>query len=902
MKRVVALKVLTTSANRPADAVQRFRREVEAAAKLSHPNIVAAYDADEVRGIHFLVMEYIEGTDLGHWIKKHGPLSADRAIDCILQAARGLEHAHAMGVVHRDVKPGNLLLDKSGTVKILDMGLARFDDQLSTPGSASELTRNDRIMGSVDFMSPEQALNTKHADQRADIYSLGCSLFYLLTGRLIYPGETVMETLLAHRQNPIPPLAPDVPNVPPALEAVFSKMVAKRKEQRYQSMQEVIAALEACQSAEATQAAAAFVCTADIIDDSQWMSFLRATEKGETSASLAEFTSVRTRSRPLRSAVRAGAKSPPLAVRIGIASVAAVATVLAITWLAGSLRQSQPTSEAIAATGGLPPGVSPRVETDVPVEEPGPTTPPFPEAPPATATPTPPTISVPLAAVGNVSLPVQPLPAPPASVPDSPMPSAKAPLPSDADLQPAEMSFEAAYGADLRDAKTAAQKVALGQRLLHLARTLRADLPASFVMLRNARDLAVAAGDPETALQAVDELALTFQIESLRMKAEMLAAISKLARTMPRQKELATKSLRLLDEALRADDYAAAKMCGEAARTAARSAKDAALIKQSTTRLKDVEQIVPEFEVIRESLAVLEQNPADAVANRRVGRFRCFIKQDWAGGLRLLELGDDKHLSELAARDLSEPSSATALGEIGDGWWDLADKEKGLARQNLLARAGDRYFQALAESSGLAKIRLEKRLKEIDFDPAKARAAFGRPLFDGKTLRNWFVPDPNLPMSWSTGDGELLCGTQPHGQSLYSNEKFQDFELHLEFWLPAGTNTGVFLRGRYEVQLIDSPRKGLFNGSCGAIWGQLVPSKQAYIGPERWNSLDVKLVNKIVTVIVNGERIVDGQAITGPTEGAIDGLESDPGPLVLQYSPKGPKFRDIRIRPLNLKR
>src|SRR5262249_26205676 len=243
MNRVVALKVMSQQAMKAPDAVKRFRREVEAAARLTHPNIVAAIDADEARGVHFLVMEYVEGSDLAARGKKHGPLAVAAAVDCIVQAARGLAHAHAEGVVHRDIKPANLLIDRQGTVKVLDMGLARMtaDSGQGTDG----LTQSGSIMGTVDYMSPEQALHTRHADERADIYSLGCSLHYLLTGRPVFTGESLMEKLLAHREQPIPSLSAARSEIPATLDAVFTRMLAKKCEDRYQTMADVIRDLEA---------------------------------------------------------------------------------------------------------------------------------------------------------------------------------------------------------------------------------------------------------------------------------------------------------------------------------------------------------------------------------------------------------------------------------------------------------------------------------------------------------------------------------------------------------------------------------------------------------------------------------------------------------------------------------
>jgi serine/threonine protein kinase len=274
MKRLVAIKLLPPATTKDPQAIKRFQREVEAAARLSHPNIVAALDAREERGLHYLVMEYVEGTDLAGLVKKQGLLPLRQAVDCIVQAARGLEHAHAEGIVHRDIKPANLLVDRKGTVKILDMGLARFENPLA--GGDEGLTNTGYIMGTVDFMSPEQAEDTKHADARADIYSLGCSLYYLLTAEKMYEADTVMKKLLAHRQAAIPSLAGARSDVPAALDAVFRRMVAKRPEDRYQTMSEVIAALEAVQSGEASVLQHGTPLDAEAVSDPGLASFLRS--------------------------------------------------------------------------------------------------------------------------------------------------------------------------------------------------------------------------------------------------------------------------------------------------------------------------------------------------------------------------------------------------------------------------------------------------------------------------------------------------------------------------------------------------------------------------------------------------------------------------------------------------
>jgi serine/threonine protein kinase len=248
MKRVVALKVLSPAVGRSATFVLRFQREVEAVARLSHPNIVMAFDAGEAEVGHFLVMEFIDGRDLASEVRGDGPLLVADAVGCIVQAARALEYAHAQGIIHRDVKPANLLRDARGVVKVADLGLARFHDPLGRPGDeAAALTQAGTVMGTVDYMSPEQSLGMAGVDGRTDVYSLGCTLFFLLAGRPPYGGETVLETLCLHREAPIPDLGETGRRVPAALEAVFHRMMAKKPGERFSSMTDVLRALEAVQ-------------------------------------------------------------------------------------------------------------------------------------------------------------------------------------------------------------------------------------------------------------------------------------------------------------------------------------------------------------------------------------------------------------------------------------------------------------------------------------------------------------------------------------------------------------------------------------------------------------------------------------------------------------------------------
>lgn len=251
MERTVAVKILTPAFVGNADAIRRFRREVKASAKLSHPNIVAAFDAGEANGTHFLVTEYVEGQNLSRYVRNRGPMSASEGVELLLQIADGLAHAHARGTIHRDIKPSNLMLTTEGSVKILDMGLARLNESLGEDGPAADepLTGSDIVLGTVGYMAPEQAFDPQGVDGRADIYGLGATLHFLLTGREMYAGKSRMETLLAHRDGAIPDLCTVRRDVPASLDAVFQKMVAKNKTQRYSTIEALQEDLIACREA-----------------------------------------------------------------------------------------------------------------------------------------------------------------------------------------------------------------------------------------------------------------------------------------------------------------------------------------------------------------------------------------------------------------------------------------------------------------------------------------------------------------------------------------------------------------------------------------------------------------------------------------------------------------------------
>jgi len=237
MNRKVAIKVLPP--NRVSDAayLDRFYVEARAAAKLDDPNIVRAYDIDSTSDgkTHYLIMEYVPGKDLHVLVKENGRLKYDDAADYVAQVATGLQHAHEMGLVHRDIKPANCLLDNNGTVKLLDMGLAR----LIGDESSLTLDNNENVLGTADYLAPEQALDSHKADSRADIYSLGCTLYYLLAGHPPFPEGTITERLLKHQRELPASILKERPDAPPTLLHICERMMCKDPDDRYQTAGEV---------------------------------------------------------------------------------------------------------------------------------------------------------------------------------------------------------------------------------------------------------------------------------------------------------------------------------------------------------------------------------------------------------------------------------------------------------------------------------------------------------------------------------------------------------------------------------------------------------------------------------------------------------------------------------------
>ncbi|MBS0207403.1 MAG: protein kinase, partial [Planctomycetes bacterium] len=1029
MDRVVALKVLPKKALASPDAVARFQREVKAAAKLTHPNIVTAHDADEANGVHFLVMEYVDGNDLASLVKKAGPLPVAKALSMTAGAARGLQHAHAEGVVHRDIKPANLIVDKKGQVKILDMGLARLDegcvvDDASATPQGNDLTQAGTVNGTVDYMAPEQGLDMHAVTDRADIYSLGCTLFFLLTGKTPYTGDSMVRRLLAHRDSPIPSIRAVRPEVPEPVDKLFQRMMAKRPEDR-PTATELISLLEGKPGAPAPVA------------------LPNATSKQPASTPRTTLASEPPRRKSPVLLVAGGSFAVVLALGIAYvvmsggdgeskpteiaandqsqASVVAAKQAIAPTTTSKpKIVDELPTGDTLPATAASPAMVPketeaattspiPRPETSKPqapaneskanppssppnsVTPPPSSVPAPPSAPqlaltppPADAAPTPtakfdpaverrmaewaismggrveflidgqkPTIVTSLdqlptpqftvlaievprnRKVNNDSL--KPLlelnrlsrlvvsdtsiddgafayivkmpwlttlgvadtkitdagidvlaahpklevlnasntaltdralqslarnkqlrfihvnrtkitdagllylnelpqllgisvgegkvtdrgvknlepnadlthlalsglsltdtsvdilsrrtilkqlilrdtnvtdrsvekltgmtsllelsvastqislagfeklksalptcrldwsPPKPASSVASDAPAAqrlipidtasRAPIPANSDQEKALQVLKDVFRDGYTAAKKPEEKAALASQLFKQAGETRDDATSAYVMLTEARNLAIDAADAAMLVRVAQELAGRFEMSPWNALAESLESATQKSHPLPAFKSIAEAALGRIDEALDDDQFDAAKRLGDVALAAARKSKDAATLKAAVDRNKSLAALKQQWDAVEDAKATLANKPDDPEANLTLGRYLCFVKGDWVAGFAKLVQGSDATLKELATKSMADPQDGAGQAEIGETWAKAADAAKGKAKSELQAGARYWYAKALPVLTGLAKAKAEQRIKQLGPDESVASRA-----------------------------------------------------------------------------------------------------------------------------------------------------------------------------------
>ena len=494
-------------------------------------------------------------------------------------------------------------------------------------------------------------------------------------------------------------------------------------------------------------------------------------------------------------------------------------------------------------------------------------------------------------------------------------PGRKAAIPDEAAQKAAATLITNVYKSDYEKAKTSAQKIELSRKLLGEGTATKGDSVSRFGLFTIARDLAAKQGDLNTAFNAIDRISLEFEIDKLQMQVDAATTAVK-ALKIPKDKQACVALLSpLIDEALASDRYDQAKSLAALTLLCEREGRDPDRIKQIVAKSKEIDEIAADFEKVKQAKIILQATPTDSAANFAVAKFLCFFKNDWQRGVSMLALGNDQEFKAVALFELEQQPDAL---KVGDGWWKISESLEGTAKSRTQAHAGEWYQKGLPGLSGLNKVKVGRLLDQLKKDaedlarltssggtsqPSTKGGTYVVKLLEDNSFSGWTTTTPAGTPNWAVKNGVLTNFAK--GPNVLTKGKYTDFDLHLEYSLPAEGNSGVYLRGRYELQLLDNNTRDS-NGKPvppyaknGAIWGLLAPSSLVYSGTNRWNSLDVRLVDRTVTVKLSDITVIDAQQLLKVTSGALDGRESEPGPIMLQSLPAfGAKFRNITITPL----
>jgi serine/threonine protein kinase len=725
MGRMVAVKFLSPEAAASESLTARFQRAIKILSRLEHKNLLCAHEASQQNGMLYLVMEYVDGQDLRSMVKQQGPLPVATAVDYARQAATGLAYAHEQGVFHRNIKPGNLLVDRQGVVKIVGFGLAHvegggaFDEASLGDG----LTRQGQVMGTYDYMAPEQAMDSSRVDARVDIYSLGCTLHNLLTGHAPYVVKSPVQMVLAHRSSPIPSLRASRPEVPESLDRVFQKMLAKQPEDRQASMREVIADLDAAMSG---------------------TSLDQAEAPQSEPASSDTMTNLRNILAEHQAAEKAMKSPSPRKLPAGLLVTGLAATVvvlLALIWLATSSRppvarskdrEEQPESQSLPEPSQEEPFQARPAEssqTNMP-EQPPADVAPAPKVPPAAAAPVaeePKPASKPepertleslLKAGAEPEAPKEKAKAPPEPVnpelpPESKPQTDVLPVPDEAARRKAAQLLRETFPEDFAQARSDEQKSAFAKQLLKQAAEISDDPVGRFVLLETVRKLAIEAREPVAGLKAIDLAAQHYEVEPWSMKVDLLTVISQGPHGAAQRRVVAEHAAQLTAEALEAQQFEAASALNKLAMSEAVKIRDVPMIQQIRTTSKEVNELLDLFGKYQAAKETLKKTPNDPQASLVVGRYKCLVRGGWDAGLPKLAAGSDQAIRNLAAKDLAKPDDVDQQVAVGDGWWELAQGESGVIQANLYRRAAYWYEKAALTATGLLKTKLDKRLETI---------------------------------------------------------------------------------------------------------------------------------------------------------------------------------------------
>jgi len=429
----------------------------------------------------------------------------------------------------------------------------------------------------------------------------------------------------------------------------------------------------------------------------------------------------------------------------------------------------------------------------------------------------------------------------------------KPPVPSGAELNEALALVKEVYGDEYAAAKTATQKSAFAKKLL-LKAGESTDPTGRFALLQVAKDAAIKAGDGQAAFKAIDEMDRAFEINAVKMKASVLHAFSKKARSAVEHSSVAEQSLALIDDAIAGDDFGLATKLGEMALAEARKAKNAALLKTINAHRKEIDGLAESYEAVKTALITLETNATDPAANLLVGKYRCFVKGDWKNGIPMLALGSNTALKALAVKELGDVSSASEQVAFGDAWWNLAEKEKGITKTRLQERAAFWYQKALPGLSGLAKDKVEKRLGQVHShaqpEPERKQyirlnrvaASFGLPKTD------WIINQDVLTGKVGDKRGDPVWF---HGQPFLVSDCEFEFKMKAKWYhmisITVDGNRCEYSRGHWQ------------NQGTLIIWGgktsRYKPGPRVQ-NPSEWARLKAVLRENTLSLYYNDERVI----------------------------------------------
>ena len=737
----VAAKILPPSSAKRPEVLARFQREAELAMQLDHPHVVKTYHAGVSEGLHYIAMEFLEGETLEERLKSKGKLPTSDVLRVADQTLQALGHLHDKGMVHRDVKPGNLMLvslpgapgENSFSVKLLDVGLGRalFTDE-NEPGDVQELTAAGELIGTPDYTAPEQSRDSHAADIRSDMYSLACVLYECLTGRVPFPDKNLVNKLVKHAQEMPPPLDANSDPAAPPIQAWLWKLMAKKPADRFQTPAEAAAALQSLLRVKPPVVQR----STNVADESPFAVDVAPAPRSIQPQPKLHAAPER-QVRPVLPVTSPPARKPAwkyVAIGSGGFLLLVVLSYALFTAMSGPSKPKSPTDDG-KQIASVPPSdndtrtpkdskkdVKPVIKKtpselkDPPKKaEPEPKdlpkkTEPEPKDPPKKTEPEP----------KDPPKKTEPEPKDTPKLPDmkkepvvvAAPPDERAAVPSADEIAKAEAVVRNLLKAEYAKTKTA-DRLALAAKLMEEAAGTK-DNAARFVMLRDARNIAAGAGNGTLAFTAAGEIATDFQISAGKASAAAADLIAVATLTPAAASESTDAIFIALDAAHGAEDWPSAVALARSAEVVARKSHSAVLTTMAQTKLKEAETMKVAADKVKDHIATLKSNPDDPAANLAVGRFRCLIKQDWESGLEMLAKGTDELLKAAAENDLKAGSgNETDRAAAGDSWYDLSRTADPSAKFAMQSRAHLWYNAALGGLTGLDKLKAEKRVAEL---------------------------------------------------------------------------------------------------------------------------------------------------------------------------------------------